>query len=144
MWGEAGPSPFLVCKEKVVMRLCTFRDVLCEVLTFPSAFPCINETTNSVQGELCISRRGPSVCLAFKQYALHGLIQLRISHWEVLATSHLSEAPVLQMNRPRFVVGTMHLLSLTLSSWYRQRCSLKQRQIHAGGPWSKAQELIPS
>lgn len=123
-----------MCQEKDLYEALynTFRDVLCKIWNFSPAFLCITWNIISVQGELCTPGRGPSVCLISQQYSLHGLIQRRTCHWEVLAASYFSEAPVLQMNGPRFVAGTLHLLSLTLSSCYRQACSLKWIQIHAG------------
>lgn len=46
---------------------------------------------------------------------------------------HLSESPVLLLNGSRFVVRTLHQLSLILFHWYRESCSLIWiQQIYSG------------
>lgn len=94
----AGPSPFLFCKDKDIFWGFAVLEMFCIRLEpFPLPFHVWIKTL-TVQQEQCVSERR-AICLTLKQHSLHGLIQLRMSHWTVLVPPHFSKTPAAEQTQ---------------------------------------------
>lgn len=121
----------LLCKDKDLFWAFAVLGMFC-VRSEPFPLPlhvwiktltlCNGSSVYLAGGHLCVSLSNSVHCTVWFSWGY-----LTEQYW-----SHHTSPRLLRINRPGFVIGTLHLPFLLLSSWDWQRYSLKWIQIHAG------------